>query len=209
MHSTSRQPISRWLRRTAAATFASFLTGMGTAPGTESNNYPNFTKDLFAAEASPYYAAFVEDTLPSKHRVDDHCRIALGHLRRQDRAPQPVGVFRPDGEQHGGRRHYTGAEVYVSRDDRSPFSTNMKDLGTAAWDCVAAGQSAGRSRLEADSITVRARTWSVEQALDSDGYSRSTNWDATCLQCRWQHGVERHLGLQRGSARKSGAEFYG
>ena len=24
--------------------------------------YPNFTKDLFAAETSPYYAAFLEDT---------------------------------------------------------------------------------------------------------------------------------------------------
>jgi hypothetical protein len=42
--------------------FASVLVGMGTPPGTESNSYPNFSNDLFAAEASPYYAAFVEDT---------------------------------------------------------------------------------------------------------------------------------------------------
>ena len=42
--------------------FASLLMGMGTEPGSESNDYPNFSKDLFAAEASPYYAAFVEDT---------------------------------------------------------------------------------------------------------------------------------------------------
>jgi hypothetical protein len=39
--------------------FASFLLGMGTAPGSESTN---FTKDLFVAEASPYYAAFIQDT---------------------------------------------------------------------------------------------------------------------------------------------------
>src|SRR5581483_6799610 len=43
--------------------YASFLIGMGSLPGTESNqgSYPSFTKDIFAAESSPYYAAFVED----------------------------------------------------------------------------------------------------------------------------------------------------
>ncbi|HZC23850.1 MAG TPA: hypothetical protein VE866_10975, partial [Candidatus Binatia bacterium] len=47
--------------------FASLLIGMGTVPGTESNSYPNFTKDVFAAESNPYYAAFVEDTFrPTK-----------------------------------------------------------------------------------------------------------------------------------------------
>ena len=40
--------------------FASFLIGMGSTPG--SRTLPNFTKDLFAAEANPYYAAFIEDT---------------------------------------------------------------------------------------------------------------------------------------------------
>ncbi|MGH9617473.1 MAG: carboxypeptidase regulatory-like domain-containing protein, partial [Acidobacteriaceae bacterium] len=39
--------------------FASFLIGMGTPPGSES---VNFTKDLFVAESSPYYGAFVQDT---------------------------------------------------------------------------------------------------------------------------------------------------
>jgi len=46
--------------------FASFLVGMGTAPGSESYN---FTKDLFVAEASPYYAAFVEDTYHANHAL--------------------------------------------------------------------------------------------------------------------------------------------
>src|SRR5262249_2571750 len=40
--------------------FASFLIGMGTTPGSESNGNPSFTKDIFAAESNPYYAAFVE-----------------------------------------------------------------------------------------------------------------------------------------------------
>ncbi len=44
--------------------FASLLVGMGTQPGTETNqgSYPSFTKDIFAAESNPYYAAFAEDT---------------------------------------------------------------------------------------------------------------------------------------------------
>jgi hypothetical protein len=59
--------------------FASLLIGMGTTPGSESNSYPNFTKDLFAAEANPYYAA------PGQE-LYDHCRAAVGHFRRQDGA---------------------------------------------------------------------------------------------------------------------------
>ncbi len=43
--------------------FASFLLGMGSIPGNES---VNFTQDLFSAVASPYYAAFVEDTFHVK-----------------------------------------------------------------------------------------------------------------------------------------------
>ncbi len=66
--------------------FASLLIGMGTTPGSESDSYPNFTKDLFAAEANPYYAAFVEDTYPSGQELHDHGGTALGHFRRQDGA---------------------------------------------------------------------------------------------------------------------------
>lgn len=38
--------------------FASFLLGMGEAPGYESSN---FTKDIFGAQASPYYAGCIQD----------------------------------------------------------------------------------------------------------------------------------------------------
>ena len=66
--------------------FASLLVGQGTQPGSESNDYPNFTKDLFAAESNPYYAAFVEDTYHPTKSSDHYGRAALGHLRRQDGA---------------------------------------------------------------------------------------------------------------------------
>ena len=47
---------------TGGSDFASLLIGMGEFPGNEQNDYPNFTKDVFAAESNPYYAAFIEDT---------------------------------------------------------------------------------------------------------------------------------------------------
>ena len=64
--------------------FASFLFGMGTAPGSESTN---FTKDLFVAEASPYYAAFIQDTYHITPSFTSHRGSSLGHLRRQNGAP--------------------------------------------------------------------------------------------------------------------------
>ncbi len=63
--------------------FASFLIGMGETPGSESYN---FTKDLFVAEANPYYAAFVQDTWHATQDLHPHGRAAVGHLRRADGA---------------------------------------------------------------------------------------------------------------------------
>ena len=43
--------------------------GMGETPGCEGNDAPNFTKDLFVAESSPYYAAFIQDTYHPNHAL--------------------------------------------------------------------------------------------------------------------------------------------
>ncbi len=122
---------------------------MGEAPGSETNDYPNFTKDLFAAEASPYYAAFVQDTWHVHQRLDHHRGLALGHLRRQDGAPQPTRVLQSDGDRtQSDGVYYTGAEVYVSSGNRSPFTTNLKDFGPrlgVTWQ-VAPGFLAPRRR---------------------------------------------------------------
>ncbi len=52
---------------------------MGSYPGNES---VNFTQDLFSAVASPYYAAFVEDTYHVRPNLTITAGLALGHLRR-------------------------------------------------------------------------------------------------------------------------------
>jgi hypothetical protein len=160
--------------------FASFLTGMGTPPGTESNDYPNFTKDLFAAEASPYYAAFVEDTF----RPSTALTITAGlrwdifggkterHNRLEDFNPTAANTF--------NGVNYTGAEEYVTSGNRSPFTTNMKDFGPRlgiAWQPVKSLViRAGGGFYYGPSPHMVGGT-----ALDSDGYSSQTTWNATCL----------------------------
>ena len=158
--------------------FASFLLGMGTEPGTESGNYPNFTKDLFAAESSPYYAAFIEDTwrptqsftITAGLRWD----IFGGRTERHNR----LEYFNPAISASASGVNYTGAEIYVNGGNRSPFTTNLKDLGprlSFSWQPSkhlvihgGAGIYYGPSPQMVGSAS-----------LDSDGYSTSTTWNAT------------------------------
>jgi hypothetical protein len=160
--------------------FASFLTGTGTAPGTESNNYPNFTKDLFAAEASPYYAAFVEDTFrpTTKLTVTAGLRwdIFGGKTERHNR----LEYFNPTATNTVDGVDYTGAEIYVTSGNRSPFSTNLKDFGPRlgiAWQPIKAMvvRAGGGFYYGPSPHTVGSTS------LNSDGFSSSTTWNATCL----------------------------
>ena len=58
---------------------------------------------------------------------------------------------------------YTGAEIYVNNDNRSPFSAEMKDFGPRlgfSWQLSTALLFAA----EAGSTLAPARTWSAVQA---------------------------------------------
>lgn len=158
--------------------FASFLVGQGTPPGSESNDYPNFTKDLFEAEANPYYAAFIQDswrptkslTITAGLRWD----IFGGRTERHNR----LEYFDPNASANVSGVSYTGAEVYVTNGSRSPFETNMKDFGPrlgVSWqpskDFIVRG---------AFGINYGPSAQMVGSAgLDSDGYSTQTTWNAT------------------------------
>ncbi len=160
--------------------FASFLVGQGTLPGTESNSYPNFTKDLFAAEASPYYATFVEDTYrPTKAftlTAGLRWDIFGGKTERHNR----VEYFDPTAAATVSGVSYTGAEVYASGGNRSPFTSNLKDFGPRlglSWQPVnhlvvrgGGGIYYGPSAHMVGGV-----------GLDSDGFSADTTWDATCF----------------------------
>ena len=163
--------------------FASFLLGMGTSPGSES---VNFTQDLFAAEANPYYAAFIQDT----YHIRPNLTITAGlrwdifggkterHNRLEYFDPNAVGTSPPVGNFGGGS--FTGGEVFANSSNRSPFTTNMKDFAPRL----------GFSWQPEKHLVVRGgagfyfgpSAHMVGSALvDSDGYSTSNNWNATCL----------------------------
>jgi hypothetical protein len=156
--------------------FASFLIGMGSTPGSESYN---FTKDLFVAEANPYYAAFIEDTFhPTRSfTVTAGLRwdIFGGRTERHNR----LEYFDPNAKNSVGGVSYTGAEVYVNSKNRSPFTTNLKDFGPRL----------GFSWQPVDRLVVRGGAGFYYgpssqmvggASLNSDGFASVTNWDATC-----------------------------
>ncbi len=158
--------------------FASLLVGMGTEPGSESNDYPNFSKDLFAAEASPYYATFVEDTYhPTKSlTITAGLRwdIFGGRTERHNR----LEYFDPTVTNTADGVGYTGAEVYVTNGNRSPFATNFKDFGPRL----------GFSWQAANRLVIRggggfyygpSAQMTAGPSVNSDGYTSNTTWNAT------------------------------
>jgi Carboxypeptidase regulatory-like domain/TonB dependent receptor len=160
--------------------FASFLLGMGNT-GIESNFQPSFTQDLFIAEANPYYAAFVQDTYHATPKLTITAGLRWdifgGKTERHNRLeyfdPTAVGTY------PGGGGTFTGGEVFASSGNRSPFTTNLKNFGPRlgfSWQAVknlvvrgGAGFYFGPSAQQVSSAT-----------LNSDGYTTSNNWIATC-----------------------------
>ncbi|MGO9340252.1 MAG: carboxypeptidase regulatory-like domain-containing protein [Terracidiphilus sp.] len=155
--------------------FASFLLGIGTAPGSESTN---FTKDLFVAEASPYYATFVQDTyhLTPSLTITAGLRwdIFGGKTERHNR----LEYFDPKAQGSSNGDSFTGGEVFATSSNRSPFTTNLKNLGPRlgfSWqpskDFVVHGGAGFYYGPSAQMVSGAGE--------NSDGFSSSTNWNAT------------------------------
>ncbi len=155
--------------------FASFLLGMGSAPGGESGN---FTKDVFAAEANPYYAAFVQDNyhLTPTFTVNLGLRwdIFGGRTERFNR----LEYFDPNIQYTVGGVGLKGGEQFATGGNRSPFATNLKDFGprvSFAWQTqpnfVVRGGGGIYYGPSAQMV--------ANPALNSDGFGTVTNWNAT------------------------------
>jgi hypothetical protein len=156
--------------------FASFLVGMGSTPGSESWN---FTKDLFVAEASPYYAAFFEDTYHASPTLTISAGLRWdifgGRTERHNRLeyfdPKAVGAL--------NGVSFTGGEVFATSDSRSPFTTNLTDFSPRLGVSWQAFQHlvvrAGGGFYYGPSAQMVGSAW-----LNSDGFSSVTNWNATC-----------------------------
>ena len=155
--------------------FAAFLLGMGEAPGSESYN---FTKDVFAAQANPYYAAFIQDnyhltktfTLNLGLRWD----IFGGRTERHNR----LEYFNPNIPFSLNGVSLTGGEQFVSNGNRSPFTTNLKNLGprvSFAWQPSPHAVFRGGTGIYYGPSTQMV----ANPVLDSDGFGTISTWNAT------------------------------
>lgn len=157
--------------------FASFLLGMGSAPGGEWQN--GFTKDVFAADANPYYAAYIQDDF----HVSQNFTLNLG-LRwdifggRTERYNR-LEWFDPSLQYTVNGVAMTGGEEFPQH-NHSPFLTNMKDFGPRigfSWQPVHNLVWHGGF-----GIFYGPSTHMVSNpSLNSDGFLSTTYWNATTL----------------------------
>ncbi|HTD55062.1 MAG TPA: hypothetical protein VK670_06745, partial [Silvibacterium sp.] len=160
--------------------FASFLIGMGTVPGSESNSYFNFTKDLFAAEANGYFGTFVQDTWHPRKNLTITAGLRWDIFRGRTERHNRLEYFDPKAAGSVSGVSYTGAEIYVNGSNRSPYNTNLGNFGPRlgfSWqvaDNLVFNGSAG--------IYYGPSTQMVGSAsLNSDGFASYTSWNATCF----------------------------
>jgi hypothetical protein len=160
--------------------FASLLVGMGTVPGTENTDYPNFTKDVFAAESNPYYAAFVEDTFHASPKLTITAGLRWDIFAGRNERYNRQEYFNPTVTSTVSGVPYTGAEIYVNSNNRSPFTSNMHNFGPRlafAWQPVTHLVLRGGA-----GIYYGPSTHNVGSALlNTDGFSSQSLWNATCV----------------------------
>jgi hypothetical protein len=161
--------------------FASILVGMGMAPGAEGNiGYPNFTKDIFAAESSPYYATFVEDTYRPMPKLTITAGLRWDFFGGRNERHNRLEYFNPSVSNTADGVSYTGAEIFVNSSNRSPFTMHLHDLGPRlglTWQPVRhLVVRGGAGFYYGPSVNNPA-----VPGLDSEGFSSGTTWNATCL----------------------------
>jgi Carboxypeptidase regulatory-like domain len=156
--------------------FASFLVGMGEAPGVENTN---FTKDLFVAEASPYYAGFFQDTFHPSTALTITAGLRWDIFGGRTERHNRLEYFNPTATSSDDGVSFTGAEVYANGNARSPYATNLKNFGPrlgVSWQPTKAllvhGGAGYYYGPSAEMVGAAS--------LDSDGYSSTTNWNSTC-----------------------------
>ncbi|MDR3773760.1 MAG: hypothetical protein P4L26_10460, partial [Terracidiphilus sp.] len=155
--------------------FASFLLGMGTAPGSEGGN---FTKDLFVAESSPYYAAFVQDTYHPTPSLTITAGVRWDIFGGKTERHNRLEYFDPKAQGSTNGVSYTGGEVFAGSGGRSPITTNLTDFGPRLGFAWQPGKNlvihGGAGYYYGPSAAMVSGA-----GEDSDGFSSSSNWNAT------------------------------
>lgn len=156
--------------------FAAFLIGMGEAPGYEGGN---FTKDVYSAEANPYYGAFIQDNyhMTKKLSVNVGVRwdIFGGRTERHNR----LEYFDPTVAYNVNGVALKGGEVFAGQGTgRSPFLTNLTDFSprlSFAWQVAKPLVVHGGAGIYYGPSAHMV----AGPGEDSQGFSSSTSWNAT------------------------------
>ncbi len=159
--------------------FASLLIGMGEVPGNEQNDYPNLTKDVFAAESNPYYAAFVEDTFHASKSLTITAGLRWDIFAGRNERFNRQEYFNPNVTNTVSGIAYAGAEIYVNSGNRSPFKTNFHDFGPRlafAWQPVEHFVVRGGAGFYYGPATHNV----ASAGQNTDGFSSASPWNATC-----------------------------
>jgi hypothetical protein len=162
--------------------FASILVGMGMLPGSESGNvggYPNFSKDVFAAESNPYYAAFVEDTYHASRTLTVTAGLRWDIFGGRNERSNRMEYFNPSVNNTFNGVSYAGAEAYVNGSNRSPYSSNLHDFGPRlgfAWQPVQHFVVRGGAGFYYGPSTHNV----ASAGQNTDGFGSFTTWNATC-----------------------------
>lgn len=157
--------------------FASFIIGMGSAPGNEGGN---FTYDIFGAQSNPYYAAYIQDNYKATHNLTIDIGLRWDIFGGRNERHNRLEYFDPGIAYNVNGVPLTGGEQFVgvNGNGRSPFTTNMLDFGPRASFAWQPAQHlvvhGGGGIYYGPSSEMVANG-----ALGSDGFSASTNWNAT------------------------------
>lgn len=160
--------------------FASLLVGMGEFPGNEQNDYPNFTKDAFVAESNPYYATFIEDTYRASNTLTITAGLRWDIFAGRNERYNRLEYFNPTITNSVNGVSYSGAEVYVNGNNRSPFNTNMHDFGPRlafAWQPVQRFVVRGGAGFYYGPATHNV----ASAGQNTDGFSSQSPWNSTCV----------------------------
>ena len=163
--------------------FASLLVGLGSdpnGPNPQGNFYPNFTKDIFAAESNPYYATFVEDTYHASKALTITAGLRWDIFSGRNERFNRQEYFNPNVSNTFNGASYTGAEVYVNGSNRSPFTTNFHDFGPRlgfAWQPITHLVLRGGAGFYYGPTTHNV----ASAGQNSDGFSSQTTWQGTCV----------------------------
>lgn len=159
--------------------YASALVGLSSNAQNEQNVNPNFTRDLFAAESNPYYASFVEDTYRASKTLTVTAGLRWDIFGGRNERLNRLEYFNPNATSSLGGVPFTGAELYANGNNRSPFTTNLKDFAprlSFAWQPVPKFVvRAGVGIYYGPSLHNVAGTGN-----DSDGFASSTEWLGAC-----------------------------